>query len=254
MEPLVSFSADEIRNKKIDALRAIRPLDESQLDKFVVRGQYGPGWVKGQRVAGYRSEPGVAKDSVIETFVAGKFFIDNWRWQDVPFYYRTGKRLPARVSEVVLQFRPVPHLSFPVTAVRDLQPNSLVIRIQPNEGITLRFQAKQPGQVLRLKPVEMHFDYKDAFPGPQPEAYETLLLDVMHADAGLFMRADQVETAWTLMAPILETWVSNPPNSFPNYAAGTWGPEIATSLLARDGRHWVEPTPEDEEVTPVKGE
>lgn len=250
MEPLVSFEADEIRNKKVDALRAIRPLKDSELEQFVVRGQYGPGWDRGQKVPAYRAEPGVAKDSMIETFVAGKFFIDNWRWQDVPFYYRTGKRLPARVSEVVLRFRPVPHLSFPPKAVRDLQPNSLVIRIQPNEGITLRFQAKQPGQALRLKQVEMNFDYKAAFPGQQPEAYETLLLDVMQADAGLFMRADQVEVAWALVTPILETWAANPPNNFPNYAAGTWGPEAATSLLAKDGRTWVEPTITDDGTSP----
>jgi glucose-6-phosphate 1-dehydrogenase len=241
MEPLVSFEADEIRNKKVDVLKAIRPMTTAQIDRDVARGQYGAGWIHGEKVPAYCAEPGVEKNSVVETYVACKFFIDNWRWQDVPFYVRTGKRLPSRSSEVVLQFRPVPHISFPASALRDLQPNSLVIRIQPDEGITLRFQAKQPGQILRLKPVEMHFDYSDAFPGDQPEAYETLLLDAMMANASLFMRADQVETAWSLVTPILENWESAPPNGFPNYAAGTWGPESATSLLARDGRHWIEP-------------
>lgn len=249
MEPLLSFEADEIRNKKVDALRAIRPVGADEIDSFFVRGQYGPGWIRGERVPAYRAEPNVNPESNIETFAAGKFFLDNWRWQDVPFYFRTGKRLPARVSEVVLRFRPVPHLSFPATAVRDLKPNALTIRIQPDEGITLRFQAKQPGQMLRLKPVEMHFDYTEAFPGQQPEAYETLLLDVMQGDAGLFMRADQVETAWKLVNPVLESWESAPPERFPNYAAGTWGPEEATSLLARDGRHWSEPHYNDDHAS-----
>lgn len=241
MEPLVSFEADEIRNKKVDVLKAVRPMTTSQIDAAVARGQYGAGWVHGERVPAYCAEPGVDKDSVTETFFAGKFYVDNWRWQDVPFYIRTGKRLPARVSEVVLQFRPVPHVSFPPSALRDLQPNSLVIRLQPDEGITLRFQAKQPGQILRLKPVEMEFDYDEAFHDPPPEAYETLLLDAMLGNASLFMRNDQVEAAWSIVTPILESWESAPPTGFPNYAAGTWGPEAATSLLARDGRHWIEP-------------
>ncbi|MBX7105410.1 MAG: glucose-6-phosphate dehydrogenase [Gemmataceae bacterium] len=250
MEPLLSFDADEIRNKKVDALKAIRPVTADEVDKYFIRGQYGSGWFRGEKVPGYRAEANVSPQSNIETFVAGKFFLDNWRWQDVPFYFRTGKRLPARVSEVVLRFRPVPHLSFPATAVRDLRPNLLTIRIQPDEGITLRFQAKQPGQMLRLKPVEMHFDYSEAFSGEQPEAYETLLLDAMQGDAGLFMRADQVETAWKLVDPILENWESAPPDDFPNYAAGTWGPEAATMLLANDGRHWTEPRTRDDTPTP----
>jgi len=164
----------------------------------------------------------------------------------VPFYVRTGKRLPARATEVFIQFRPVPHQAFPPNAVRDMQPNALVIRIQPDEGILLRFQAKQPGQKLRLRPVDMDFNYSEAFRGGQPEAYETLLLDVMQADASLFMRADQVEAAWDIVMPILDSWEATPPEDFPNYPAGTWGPDAATQLLARDGRHWHTPLCEEE--------
>jgi glucose-6-phosphate 1-dehydrogenase len=249
MEPLVSFEPEEIRNKKCDVLQAIRPMTPEEVDSFAVRGQYGPGWLRGRRVPGYTAEPGVSHDSTTETFAALKLFVDNWRWQDVPFYLRTGKRLPCRVSEVVIQFRPVPHQAFPPAAVRGLRPNTLVIRIQPDEGISLRFQAKQPGQKLRLHPVDMNFRYKEAFKVEQPEAYETLLLDVMQGDATLFMRSDQVESAWALVMPILENWENNPPADFPNYAAGTWGPEAATQLLAQDGRHWYEPGYGDDEDT-----
>jgi glucose-6-phosphate 1-dehydrogenase len=249
MEPIVSFKANEIRNKMVDVLRAIRPIPVDQVDTFAIRGQYGAGWMRGQRVPAYAAEQGVPTDSTTETFAAVKFFVDNWRWQDVPFYLRTGKRLPAKASGVVIQFRPVPHQSFPPNAVRDMQPNALVIRIQPDEGILLRFQAKQPGQRLRLRPVDMDFSYREAFRGQQPEAYETLLLDVMQGDATLFMRADQVEEAWSIVMPILENWESSPPEDFPNYPAGTWGPEAATSLLARDGRHWHTPL-DDEEPAP----
>jgi glucose-6-phosphate 1-dehydrogenase len=249
MEPLVSFEPEDIRNKKGDVLRAIRAMTPEQVDAYAVRGQYGPGWLRGRRVLGYPAEPGVSHDSTTETLVALKLFVDNWRWQDVPFYLRTGKRLPSRVSEVVIQFRPVPHQAFPPAAVRGLRPNTLVIRIQPDEGISLRFQAKEPGQKLRLHPVDMNFRYKEAFKQEQPEAYETLLLDVMRGDATLFMRSDQVEAAWALVMPILENWESNPPGDFPNYAAGTWGPEAATQLLAQDGRHWYEPGCGDGEET-----
>ncbi len=246
MEPIVSFKADEIRNKMVDVLRAVRPFDADEIDRVAVRGQYGNGWHCGQRVQAYNAEPGVSPESTTETFAAVKFFIDNWRWQDVPFYVRTGKRMPAKVSEIMIQFRPVPHLSFPTAAARDMLPNSLIIRIQPEEGINLRFQAKTPGQKLRLKPVEMEFMYNEAFRETQPEAYETLLLDVMLGEQTLFMRSDQVEEAWSLVMPILESWEANPPEHFPNYAAGTWGPEASTMMLARDGRHWHEPDVDDQ--------
>lgn len=241
MEPPVSFRADEIRSKKVDVLRAIRPISPEEVHQVAVRGQYGAGWLQGQRVSAYRDEAGVAANSSIETFAALKLFVDNWRWQDVPFYLRTGKRLPARVSEVSIQFRPVPHQSFPASAAGDWQPNRLVIRIQPEESILLHFQAKQPGPAMNLSPVEMRFCYEDAFKETLPEAYETLLLDVMQGDATLFMRADQVEAAWSVIMPVLETWETVLPLTFPNYQAGTWGPEAAEALISRDGRSWQTP-------------
>jgi len=183
----------------------------------------------------------VAADSTTETFAALRLFIDNWRWQGVPFYLRTGKRLAEKVSQVSIQFRPVPHQSFPGSAVENWQPNRLVIRIQPEEGITLRLQAKQPGTRMVLGPVDMQFCYRDAFRTPPPEAYETLLLDVMRGDATLFMRADQVETAWSVIAPVLENWEAVPPADFPDYRPGSWGPETAGTLLTQDGRSWFEP-------------
>ena len=241
MEPPVSFDADEIRNKKLDVLRAIRPFPGPQLHRFAVRGQYGAGWLQGQHVPAYRDAPGVAPDSTTETFAALKIFVDNWRWQDVPFYLRTGKRLPSRVSEVFIQFRPVPHQSFPPSAAGEWRSNRLAIRIQPAEGINLQFLAKHPGPNLRLSPVEMQFCYEDVFKVKSPEAYETLLLDVMRKDATLFMRADQVEAAWSVITPVLEAWESTTPGDFPDYQAGSWGPEAAEVLIAQDGRSWQQP-------------
>lgn len=242
MEPMVSFDADEIRNKKVDVLHAIRPLEPGKAHQAAARGQYAAGWIKGQKVVGYRSEPGVAPDSSSETFAALKLFVDNWRWQDVPFYLRTGKRLPVKFSEVLIQFRPVPHQSFPAAAIRDIHPNRLLIRIQPEEGISIRFQAKQPGPSMRLRPVDMRFSYRESFGDGTPEAYETLLLDVIRGDATLFMRDDQVEAAWSVIAPVLDAWEATPPVDFPNYQSGTWGPESAEVLIAQDGRSWLQPT------------
>lgn len=240
MEPPVSFDAEEIRNKKVDVLHALRPIPPDQVAQWAVRGQYGSGQIEGQTVPGYRQEPNVTPQSQTETYVAIKFFIDNWRWQGVPFYVRTGKRLPNRDSEIVIQFRPVPHQAFPATALADWGPNHLVIHIQPDEGIVLHFQAKHPGPTLSLSPVNMRFSYRDAFPFAPPEAYETLLEDVMQGEATLFMRADQVEAAWSVITPILEAWESVSPTDFPNYAAGTWGPTAAERLLAasRAGHQW----------------
>jgi glucose-6-phosphate 1-dehydrogenase len=248
MEPMVSFDANEIRNKKVDVLRAIRPIQEEAVHHVAVRGQYDAGWMQGQYVPAYREESGCATDSPIETFAALKLFVDNWRWQDVPFYLRTGKRLRARVSEVAIQFRPVPHQSFPNTATVGWQPNSLIIHIQPEEGIVLRFQAKQPGAILRLSPVDMNFSYRETYKMESPEAYETLLEDVMLGDATLFMRDDQVEASWALIEPVLNAWESTIPVDFPNYQAGTWGPEAAEVLIAQDGRSWMQPfIPEEKE-------
>jgi len=238
MEPPVSFEDEEIRNKKVDVLHAIRPIPQDRINEFAVRGQYGKGWVEGEKVAAYRDEAGVDENSDTESYVALKLFVDNWRWQDVPFYLRTGKRLATRISEVAIQFRPVPHQSFPTSAMGDWQPNRLVIQIQPEEGILLRFQAKRPGPKVRLGPVDMRFNYRDAFRTIPPEAYETLLLDVMLGDATLFMRADQVEAAWKVVMPVLNGWNAVSPEDFPNYRAGSWGPEGAQALLASDGRSW----------------
>jgi glucose-6-phosphate 1-dehydrogenase len=242
MEPMVSFDADEIRNKKVDVLHAVRPIHHDAVHQSVVRGQYGKGWIGGKEVCAYREEDGVSPDSQAETFVALKLFVDNWRWQDVPFYLRTGKRLTRQVSEVAIQFRAVPHQSFPPESGCDWQPSRLVMSIHPDEGIVLRFQAKHPGPQMHLRTVEMKFNYQETFAARSPDAYETLLWDVMKNDATLFMRADQIEAAWRLLMPVLDVWAVARPSDFPNYAAGTWGPEAAQGLLAHQGHSWPLPT------------
>jgi glucose-6-phosphate 1-dehydrogenase len=241
MEPMVSFDADEIRNKKADVLHAVRPILHDEVDQYVVRGQYGNGRSDSKKVRGYREEEGVNPDSQTETFVALKLLVDNWRWQDVPFYLRTGKRLQKQCSEIVIQFRAVPHRSFPIEASLEWQPARIIISIQPDEGIILRFQAKQPGPKVLLKPVDMRFNYRESFSGPFPEAYETLLWDLMKNDATEFMRSDQVEAAWNILMPILEVWKSKKPKDFPNYNSGSWGPEAAEQLIERQGHHWIMP-------------
>ncbi len=242
MEPPVSFQADEIRNRKVDVQHAIRPIRHDEVHDYTVRGQYGAGWIRGKRVCAYREEEGVAPDSVTPTFTALKLFVDNWRWQDVPFYLRTGKRLGRHFSEISIRFRAVPHQAFPPEATFNWQPARLVMCIQPDEGIVLKFQAKQPGPKIHLRPVDMRFSYQESFKVPSPDAYETLLWDVMIRDTTLFMRVDQVEAAWSLLMPVLEVWAASPPDDFPNYSAGTWGPEAAEGLIARDGRSWALPT------------
>jgi len=241
MEPMVSFEADEIRNKKVDVLHAVRPIHHDAVHECAVRGQYGPGRDGGTKMTGYREEDNVAPDSPTETFVALRLMIDNWRWQGVPFYLRTGKRLPRQVSEVAIQFRAVPHQSFPPDASLGWQPSRLVMSIQPDEGIVLGFQAKYPGPKMQLRPVDMRFNYRESFDAPSPDAYETLLWDVMKNDATLFMRADQVEAAWRLLTPVLDVWAATPPGDFPNYAAGSWGPESTQGLLL-PGQRWPVPT------------
>lgn len=241
MEPMVSFEADEIRNKKVDVLHALRPMHKENVHQYVVRGQYGPGWEGGKRVAGYRQEIRVAPDSETETFAALKIFVDNWRWQGVPFYLRTGKCLSQQASEIMIQFRGVPHQSFTSEATLDWQSSRLVMSIQPNEGIVLRFQAKHPGSEMHLRSVDMQFNYHDAFSVPSPDAYETLLWDIMKSDATLFMRADEVEAAWRFLMPILDVWKNSPPTDFPNYSIGSWGPEAVQGLL-NEGHCWPLPT------------
>jgi glucose-6-phosphate 1-dehydrogenase len=233
MEPPIDFTADSVRNEKVKVLRAIRtpaPAD-------VVRGQYGPGFVEGREVPGYRQEPGVAPDSTTETYVAAKLHIDNWRWADTPFYVRTGKRLPRRETTIAIQFKRAPHPPFEVDAADALRPNVLLVHIQPDEGISLTMSAKVPGQGMSIRPVHMDFSYGGHFRTGLPEAYERLILDCMLGDATLFTRADEVEEQWKLVDAMIAGWSRDRP-SFPNYAAGTWGPAAADELLARDGRSW----------------
>lgn len=239
MEAPVSFDANEIRNKKTDVLNAIRPISREQVHEFAVRGQYDQGWMKGNKVQAYRQEKNVNPKSNIETFAAAKFFIDNWRWQGVPIYVRTGKYMHQKTTIISIEFKQAPHYAFPQEAAETWRPNRLTISIQPEMDIRLRFQAKRPGQSMTLNPVDMIFSYKDAYDGHEPEAYETLLLDVMEGNATQFMRADQVEAGWKVVMPIIEAWEARPPVDFPNYAPDSWGPEDAEALIARDGHNWV---------------
>ena len=236
MEAPVSFDAEEIRNRKVDVLRAIRRFKPEDVHNNAVRGQYGPGWMEGKKVPGYRQEDEVSPDSNTETFAAVKFYLDNWRWQDVPFYLRTGKRMQEKTSSITIQFRPVPHSTFPQMQADSLSPNRLTINIQPQMDIRLRFIVKKPGLEMDLNPAEMIFDYNST--GQTPEAYETLLLDAMRGDPTLFMRSDQVEEAWDVITPIQNAWESRNSLDFPNYAAGSWGPENAEALIARQGHVW----------------
>ena len=251
MEPMVSFDADEIRNKKVDLLRALRPIPKDEIRCCAFRGQYTAGEINGKQVTGYRNEPDVHPNSSTETYAALKFYVDNWRWQDVPFYMRTGKRLPVVCSEAIIQFRPVPHQAFPQSASENWEPNRLIIRIQPDEGILFKIQAKQPGPNVLLGQVGLHFFYKETFKKAPPEAYETLLLDVMRGDATLFMRSDQIEESWRVIMPVLESWENSKAKDIPVYPAGTWGPAEAQEIIVRDGRSWIQPFfPHDEPSKP----
>jgi glucose-6-phosphate 1-dehydrogenase len=236
MEPPATFEADALRDEKVKVLRAIgtHPSDPAT---EVVRGQYGPGWVAATQVPGYRQEVDVDPASETETFVAARLTIDDWRWSGVPFYVRTGKRLPKRATEIAIQFREVPHRLFR-DAAAEPDPNLLAIRIQPDEGIMLRFGAKVPGLGMAIRPVTMDFTYGSAFSVDSPDAYETLILDALQGDASLFTRADEVEEAWGIVDPLVDAWAAAPVPTFPNYDAGTWGPEEAEHLLAREGRRW----------------
>lgn len=239
MEAPVSFDANEIRNKTVDVLHAMRKITKDDVKDFAARGQYSSGWMKGEKVPGYREESSVDQHSNVETFAAVKFYIDNWRWQGVPFYVRTGKRMKEKSTIITVQFKKAPNYAFPPEAAETWRSNRLTISIQPEMDIRLRFQAKRPGQEMSLNPVDMIFNYKDAYEESQPEAYETLLLDVMEGNATLFMRADQVEAAWKVIMPIQEAWEARPPLDFPNYAPDSWGPEDAEALIAREGHNWI---------------
>jgi glucose-6-phosphate 1-dehydrogenase len=239
MEAPVSFDANEIRNKKVDVLNALRRVTKDEVQDYAARGQYAEGWMEGEKVAGYRMEKDVAPESQTETFAAVKFYIDNWRWEGVPFYVRTVKHLHEKTTVLTIQFKPAPAFAFPKEASETWRPNRLSISIAPEMDINLRFQAKRPGQAMILSPVDMTFNYKDEYKDEEPEAYETLLYDVMEGDATLFMRADQVEAAWEVVMPILDVWKARKPMDFPNYSPGSWGPEDAEALIARDGHNWI---------------
>lgn len=238
MEPPNSLDADSIRTEKVKVLQATHLADVNNLDVSAVRGQYSAGWMKGKQVPGYREEPGVKPGSTTATYVALKLTIDNWRWQGVPIYMRTGKRLPKKVSEIAIQFREVPYLIFQ-SAAQQANPNVLTMRIQPNEGIAMRFEVKMPGSSLRTRPVEMDFRYGASFGVSGGEAYDRLLLDCMMGDQTLFTRADEVEAAWRIVTPALVTWdAPADPATVPQYEAGTWEPHEAELLINRDGRRW----------------
>ncbi len=238
MEPPISFDANAVRDEQAKVLHAIAPILPEEVLTRTVRGQYGEGELNGERVLAYRQEQQVEPNSTTETYVALKLMIDNWRWAGVPFYLRTGKRLPKRVTEVAIQFKSAPLTLFRDTPVERLRTNRLVIHIQPDEGISLRFGAKIPGPIMRLGAVEMDFNYVDYFGSVPSTGYERLLYDCMVGDATLFQRADMVEAGWSVIEPVLDVWKALPPRAFPNYAAGAWGPKEADELLERDGREW----------------
>jgi glucose-6-phosphate 1-dehydrogenase len=233
MEPPIDFTADSVRNEKVKVLKSIH----TPGPKHVVRGQYGAGFIEGEEVQGYREEEGVAPGSLTETFVAGKLFVDNWRWADTPFYVRMGKRLARRETTIAIQFKRAPHPPFEDTAGEGLRPNVLLIHVQPNEGISLAIGANVPGQGMTIRTVHMDFLYGGAFREGLPDAYERLILDAMLGDATLFTRSDEIEEQWSLVDAIVGFWKRDRP-AFPNYAAGTWGPGASDELLHRDGRSW----------------
>ncbi len=239
MEPPVSFDADAVRDEQAKALRSLTPIAQKDVLDATVRGQYGAGSAKGEKAAGYRQESGVPADSSTETFVALKMTLDNWRWAGVPIYLRTGKRMPLRATEIAIQFKRAPFMLFRKTDVHRLPPSRLILRLQPDEGISLSFGAKVPGAIVQLDDVNMDFKYKDYFGATPSTGYERLLYDCMLGDQTLFQRADMTETSWKIVAPIMDVWGALPPRDFPNYEAGSWGPKAADDLLERDGRQWV---------------
>jgi glucose-6-phosphate 1-dehydrogenase len=237
MEPPARFEARAVRDEKVKLLRAIPAFGEPSIEQWAVRGQYTAGWVGGERVPAYRQEQGVDPASNTETYVAMRIEIDNWRWAGTPFFLRTGKRLPRRATEVAIQFKPAPHLPFASTAVEEVDPNLLALRIQPDEGAALKFVAKVPGPQIDLRPVNMDFAYGTSFLQSSPDAYERLLLDCLLGDATLFIRWDEVERAWEIVDPLLEQWADGD-GGLALHEAGTWGPASVDELIAREGRQW----------------
>jgi glucose-6-phosphate 1-dehydrogenase len=242
MEPPISFDAQAVHDEQTKILRAVQSYSPEKVLDHAVRGQYGDGIVGGKHLPAYRNEPHVAPDSQTPTFVAMALQIDNWRWAGVPFYLRTGKRMTKRITQIVIHFRRPPLVLFRKTSIDRITPNELVINIQPDEGISLNFEAKIPGPVVKLGAVNMDFQYADYFGATPSTGYETLIYDCMMGDPTLFQRGDMVEASWTVVQPILDVWKALPPRDFPNYAAGTWGPAQADELIRRDGREWRDPT------------
>jgi glucose-6-phosphate 1-dehydrogenase len=238
MEPPIAFDADEVRGQKVQVLKSIRPMTVAEVAKRTVRGQYGPGETGGKRVPGYREESEVKKDSSTETYAAVEFYVDNWRWAGVPFYIRTGKRLPRQTSEIRVHFKRTPQALFAATPYEQLGPNVITLRIQPDDGISIAYDIKQPGGHMRALTVDANFSYDAVFGRKGPPAYETLLLDSMRGDATLFTRHDEVEAEWRIITPIEEAWTQLPPPKFPNYAAGSEGPVEADALIGGDHRGW----------------
>jgi glucose-6-phosphate 1-dehydrogenase len=241
MEPPISFEGEAARNEKVKVLQAIRPMSPEDILKKAVRGQYGEGFIGGNKVPAYRAEPNVSPSSNTETYAAVEFYVENWRWADVPFFLRSGKRLPRRATQIVIQFRKPPLLLFPRSAVGEIDANRLVIQIQPEEGIRIAMKAKRSGPTIRLRDVELAFNYADTGAEDHATGYERLLYDCMTGDSTLFHRADMVEAAWTIATPILDLWATLPARDFPNYAAGSWGPAAADALVARHGYAWTNP-------------
>lgn len=241
MEPPISMKPEDIRNEKVKVIHAIHPMSHEEIIENTVRGQYGPGMIGKEKVPGYREDASVNPKSQIETYCALKLAIDNWRWAGIPIYIRTGKRMPKRVTQVVLQFRRAPLMLFRDTDVHHVSPNRLVMNIQPQEGISLQFEAKVPGPAVHLKSVRMDFDYEHYFNAVPQTGYETLIYDVMIGDNTLFPRFDMVDASWEVATPILDLWQSIPARNFPNHVAGAWGPEEADKLMAKDGRKWYIP-------------
>ena len=238
MEPPWTMDADVIRDHRLDVLHCLRPLNMENVESDVVRAQYAHGFFQGDDVPGYRREEDIASDSTTETYVALRVFIDNWRWAGVPFYIRTGKRLPKRVSEIAVQFKDVPHILFNSDNAHPLDPNVLALRLRPDEGMSLRIATKMPGSRVQIYPVKMDFRYGSTFGDQSPEAYERLLLDVMAGDATLFMRRDAVEASWRWIQPLLDAWDRGNKRWLPEYPASTWGPVEADRLIEDDGRRW----------------
>ncbi len=239
MEPPVTFDARAVRDEKGKVMQAVRPIDPARVDEAALRAQYAAGFVGGRQMPGYLQEKGVKPDSVTETYAALRLQIDNWRWAGVPFYLQTGKRMAKRVSEIVIRFQQTPHMIFRRGTVR-VDPNVLVIRVQPDEGIALTVEAKEPGPDLKLSPVNLDFKYQDVFGGEPPEAYERLLLDAIHGDATLYSRGDWIEQAWSLTQPVLDHWAQTP-GPLPTYESGSWGPPEADTFIGRDGGEWRHP-------------